>query len=266
MGTIATDMFTLSRLHSTNATKSAKIMDQRFFWPPSVMSKRTSSATVSASTGPPPPARGTTDAARRAAGAAIAAGAARETAPTRAIAPVATNLPAPIFATGVAAQRTVRAVRRAETRAPLKTAVVGTTDIMDAMVGSATWGERCVEVACSARSRGFFLFRRAGFRRESRVRDSSIQHGRHAAFQMPKRRNDVSWIGHVTRQSATWFIRRFSAMNFSVGFGGVNFPVRSRFTKKKKMFKNVARALRFVAHGARVPRFNNPRECDVRDV
>ena len=56
MGTIATDMFTLSRLQSTKAQNRAKTMDQRFFWPPSDMSKRTSSGTVSAATGPPPPA------------------------------------------------------------------------------------------------------------------------------------------------------------------------------------------------------------------
>ena len=35
MGTIATDMFTLSRLQSTKAQNRAKTMDQRFFWPPS---------------------------------------------------------------------------------------------------------------------------------------------------------------------------------------------------------------------------------------
>ena len=64
MGTIATDMLTLSKLHSTNATKRAKTIPQRFFWPCSVMSKRTSSATVSTSTGPPPPALGTTTVAR----------------------------------------------------------------------------------------------------------------------------------------------------------------------------------------------------------
>ena len=69
---------------------------------------------------------------------------------------------------------------------------------------------------------------------------------------MPKRRNDVSWIGHVTRQTDT--LPRGSSGVFCHEFflwvsGGVNFPVRSRFTKKK-CFKNVARALRFVAHGS----------------
>jgi hypothetical protein len=69
-------------------------------------------------------------------------------------------------------------------------------------------------------------------------------------------RSRYSSIGHVVHPA-------FFCHEFFCGFRGSQFP--GSFAVQK-MFKNVARALRFVAHGARVPRFNNPRECDVRDV
>ena len=138
MGTIATDMFTLSKLQRTKAQKRAKIIDQRFFWPPSVMSKRTSSATVSAATGPPPPALGAIVAPRLiAAGATI--GAVRETTPARLgfveRAPTI-DFAAPIWTAGTAEHRTTRVVPRVEARAPVNTAALETAaDITDAIVG-----------------------------------------------------------------------------------------------------------------------------------
>jgi hypothetical protein len=63
---MATDMFTLSKLHSTNATNSANTMPHRFFCPPSDISKISSSGGSFGFTSiAPPPARRAASRSRR---------------------------------------------------------------------------------------------------------------------------------------------------------------------------------------------------------